>query len=213
MGTTVNMHVVTKVDDAMNFIRATSDLIVYQNLLKTVHQAEYRKYQQWCDEYYETAERFSDIYEYEDYLKKLDEWKNDHPSPADPQNGLTNTEKKQMDELCNKSAYERIAEFSNAQFEIDKPHWLIAYIRHINYLEAVEVSGMVLLSYDDVKTIVDKLNKCKDVESAKKEFPVDSYYHDGEDYYWKGKLEEGLSMMKKLLKSMDKNNFVLYMET
>lgn len=213
MGTTVAMRIINKVDDAVDFIRATSDLIVYQNLLKTIHQPEYRKYQQWCDEYYEIAERFSDIYEYEDYLKKLDEWKKEHSSPADPQNGLTKDEKKQIDDLCRRSSYERVDEFSNEQFEIDKPHWLIKYVRHINYLEAVKVSGLALLSYDDVNVIVRKLKKCKNAESAKKEFPVDSYYHDGEDEYWKGKLEEGLKVFTKMQKCMNKKDFVLYMET
>lgn len=214
MGTTVTMRVTNKVDDAMKFIRVTSDLIVYQDLLKTVHQAEYQKYQQWCDEYYKTAERFDDIYEeYDEYMKKLEEWKHEHVRPIDPQNGVTDEEQKQIDKLIDESSYTRIAEISSESIEIDKPQWLIEYVRHINNLNAVGVSGMTLLSYADVKTIVNKLSKCKDAESAKKEFPVASYYHDSEEDYWKWKLDEGLTVMNKLLNNMNKNDFVVYMET
>lgn len=213
MGTTVALHITDTVDDAVKFIRAASDLIVYQDLLKTVHQPEYRIYQQWCDDYYETAERFADIYEYDEYLTKMDEWMHEHASPINPQMGLSDDEQKQVGKLIRLSSYMRISEMSSEYVELEKPHWLMKYIRVANNMYAVDVSGMALLSYADVKTVVEKLKKCKDVKSAQKEFPVDGHYYDEEDGCLKYTIKEGLSAMKKLLKGMNANSFILYIES
>lgn len=213
MGTTAYFYPVKNKDKlaCFDFMQGTIDLSVFQKFMRTIHQAEYQKYQDWCEKYYETLTRYDEIFdEYDVCTQKMKEWEIDNPRVPNPEAGLTKEEQQRFDELEHKASYKRLDEMTFTKpFELDKPYWLCNYLRKKDG-ELLNSYCMELLSYSDVKLIIDKLKKCTDAKTAEQEFPVIGYYDD--ESYWKWKLSTGLSTLENVLKTIGKDDFVMYIE-
>lgn len=194
-----------------DFMQGTIDLSVFQKFMRVIHQAEYQKYQEWCERYCETLTRYEDIFDnYDVYMQKMEEWEKDNPSAPNPEEGLNEEEQQRFAEFAHRASYKRLDEIASAPpLELNKPHWLCNYLRKKDY-ELLNSHRMELLSYADIKLIVDKLKMCADAKTAEREFPAIGYYDD--ESYWKWKLSDGLSTLENVLKTIGKDDFVMYIE-